>query len=339
MTKHLRLTALTQGRDVPSTRFRWSQHVPALSANGFDVTTAHAQLGAYPPASRAWRPAWGVGALVESTARVIRANSSSDLIFLQRNLLATLCTAERLLRRPFVFDVDDAIFEGSRGESAFDISRRALVTLCGNDFLAERFAPHGPVVILPTAVDTNVFKPSVSTASRPTIGWSGSSSGFRYLYGIENALKRVLAARPDAVLKIVADRPPTFRQLPPQRVQFVRWHPSNEVNELHSFTVGIMPLEDSAWTRGKCSFKMLTYMASGLACVVSPVGMNETLLNEAAVGLGARTDAEWEQALIDVLDTPALAADLGAAGRQSAEARYSRQVVGQALMKALHACC
>lgn len=338
MIKRIRLTALTQGKDIPSTRFRWSQHVPTFSGNGFDVSTVHARLGAYPPANHAWRPSWGLGALAESTARVIRANVSSDLIFLQRNLLATLCTAERLLRRPFVFDVDDAIFEGPRGSSSFEISRRAAVTLCGNDFLAERFAPHGPVVIVPTAVDTDVFKPAPSTASRPTIGWSGSSSGFSYLYGIEHALKRVLEARPNAILKIVADRAPTFRKLPPERVQFVRWQPSNEASELHSFTVGIMPLEDSVWTRGKCSFKMLTYMASGLACVVSPIGMNETLLNESSVGIGARTDAEWEQSLIDVLDTPTLASRLGAAGRQSVEASYSRRVVGQALMKALHAC-
>ena len=177
MNKPLRLTALTQGKDVPSTRFRWSQHLPTLAAEGFDVSTAHARLGAYPPASRARRPTWGLAALAESTARVVRANASADLVFLQRNLLATLCTAERLLRRPFVFDVDDAIFEGPRGGSAFDISRRAAITLCGNEFLAERFAPHGPVIVLPTSVDTDVFKPGASTATRPTIGWSGSSSG------------------------------------------------------------------------------------------------------------------------------------------------------------------
>lgn len=327
----LSVVGITQGQRVPSTRFRWSQYTEDLKGHGFEVSELSSAFGAYPPVSRARRPAWLAATSAQSLMRALRARRH-DLRFLQRNLVATLCTWEPLLRRPFVFDVDDAIFLGARGGSADRIARCAALIICGNAFLAEHFSRHGRVEILPTAVDTARFTPRAgSPLSRPVIGWSGSSSGLKYLYGIEPALRELLRRMPDLLFKVVSDRRPTFKTLPPERVLFEFWTPEREDAVLHEFTVGIMPLENDLWARGKCSFKMLTYMAGGLPVVVSPVGMNAEVLAQAPCGLPARSIDDWVDAIASVLSQPSLAARLGRAGRQVVEARYSRRIVSHRL--------
>lgn len=291
--------------------------------------------GAYPPHSKLARPAWLGSATVENLVRVLRARDT-DVCFLQRNLVSTLCTWEPLLRRPFVFDVDDAIFLGPRGSSADRIARHASITICGNRFLAEHFSAFGPVEILPTAVDTLRFTPrTLPPGTRPVIGWSGSSSGFAYLYSIEQALCHVLDRFPEAMVKVVADRMPNFRTLPVSRVIFESWHADTEVASLQDFTVGLMPLDDTPWARGKCSFKMLTYMSVGLPVVVSPVGMNIEILAHGPCGLQAQSMDDWVDGISSLIDNKAAAARMGSTGRQIVEAHYARNVIGPRLARIL----
>lgn len=332
----MRLLGLTQGVDAPSTRFRWTQHVEALSNAGFRVETLHARFGAYPPRSRLQRPFWGLATLADATARALKARSQADLCLLQRHLVSTLVTAEYLLPERMVFDVDDAIFLGTRGSSATRISRRAALTICGNQFLAEHFGQHGPVTVLPTAVDTERFVPGASRPARPLIGWSGSSSGFPYLYAIEPALKALLQMHPDLMLRVIADRPPEFSSLPAERVEFVRWSPATEVESLQELSIGLMPLEDSLWARGKCSFKMLTYMACALPVVVSPVGMNSEVLALGKSGLAATSSDDWLQAMDSLLRSDAERTRMGAVGRQVVQRHYSRAVISARLAGLLH---
>lgn len=126
-----KLIGITQGERVPSARFRWSQFVEDLRKYGFEVSELRSSLGAYAPAAHIRRPAWLAMTVAENLVRTLRANRY-DLRFLQRNLTATLCTWEPLLRKPFVFDVDDAIFFGPRGASADRIARSASLIICGN---------------------------------------------------------------------------------------------------------------------------------------------------------------------------------------------------------------
>jgi len=329
------LVGITQGARIPSTRFRWSQYVECLGEFGFDVSESGSTLGAYAPASQIRRPAWLAATVAESLMRALRANRY-DLRFLQRNLTATLCTWEPLLREPFVFDVDDAIFLGPRGASADRIARSASLIICGNNFLADHFSKFGPVVVLPTAVDANRFVPWTGPPiERPVIGWSGSSSGFKYLYGIEVAIKRLLHMHPEALFKVVSDKAPVFKTLPSDQVIYEPWSPDREGAVLHEFTVGVMPLEDDLWARGKCSFKMLTYMAAGLPVVVSPVGMNVEILAQKPCGFGAKTPDDWVDAISCLLSEPALAAEMGRKGREIIEQRYARSVIAPQLAQLL----
>ncbi|WP_086924581.1 glycosyltransferase [Variovorax sp. JS1663] len=331
----LSVLALTPGAGVPSARFRWQQYVGELRRSGLDASEIPSRAGAFAPGARGLRPLWLAGSLAENFARVLRSNRH-DLRFLQRPLIATLRTWEPLLRRPFVFDVDDAIFLGPRGGSADRIARSAAMTLCGNAFLAEHFSRHGRVEVLPTAVDTARFTlRAAPLPSRPVIGWSGTSSNFRYLHDIEPALLKLLKSVPDAVFKVVSDRQPEFRLLPPGQVLYERWTPEREVAVLHEFTVGLMPLEDSLWARGKCSFKMLTYMAVGLPVVVSPVGMNAEVLAQGPCGLPASTTDEWVDAMSFLLLDDAMAVRMGRLGRRIVETHYAQNTVAPRLARLL----
>jgi glycosyltransferase involved in cell wall biosynthesis len=274
--------------------------------------------------------------MVESFIRVLRT-LKYDAVFLQRNLIATLSTWEPLLKKPLLFDVDDAIFLGPRGATADRIARHASITVCGNSFLADHFSGFSQVEILPTAVDTDRFVPGrrPSAKERPVIGWSGSSSGFKYLEMIQPALRHVLMRHPDALFKVVSDRRPTLSTLPESQVVYEPWNHSTEVGAIQDFTVGIMPLEDTLWERGKCSYKMLTYMAVGVPTVVSPVGMNAEVLALGNCGYGVTKEADWIEALSNILSDSTMADKMGQTGRAIIEKHYSRHIIGQRLAQIL----
>jgi glycosyltransferase involved in cell wall biosynthesis len=328
------LIGITQGRNQPSTRFRWSQYVEYLQESGFQVEELESRFGAYAPASSIKRPAWLVAGVVEDAIRTMRANHY-DLRFLQRNLTATLCTWEPFLKKPFVFDVDDAIFLGARGASADRIASAASLVICGNNYLADHFGKFATVAVLPTAVDSVRFSPKITPNSSYSlvIGWSGTSSGFKYLYAIEPAIKEILLRHPTAILKVVSNERPVFKSLSNDRVVFEKWSASREVDVLQECTVGIMPLIDDAWSRGKCSFKMLTYMATAIPVVVSPIGMNVDVLSHGACGIGARTLDEWVDSISMLLSEPQKAAALGKKGREIIETRYSLAVIAPQLVE------
>lgn len=330
------LVGITQGKNQPSTRFRWSQYVEDLRQGGFDVAELESHFGAYAPEKKIQRPTWIAASIAENAVRAMRANQY-DLRFLQRNLTATLCTWEPLLKHPFVFDVDDAIFLGARGASANRIAKAASLVICGNNFLANHFCKFSEVAVLPTAVDSVRFVPRKDKTSKhpQIIGWSGSSSGLKYLYAIEPAIKEVLSRHPELLFKVISNQEPVFRLLPRERVVFENWTENREVEVLQEFTIGIMPLEDDLWARGKCSFKMLTYMAVGIPVVVSPVGMNSEILAQGSCGFSAKTSDDWVDAISTLLSNTTLACQMGRSGRQIIEARYARNVIAPQLAQLL----
>jgi glycosyltransferase involved in cell wall biosynthesis len=235
-----------------------------------------------------------------------------------------------------VFDVDDAIWLHQRYRAADRLARWAGFVICGNSYLAEHFGQFARTTVIPTAVDVARFCPGATgEAKTPTIVWSGSSRGLAYVHAIEPALARVLRARGEARLRIVCDAEPHFSGLPGDRVEFVRWSPDVEVAALQSAHLGIMPMPDDPWTRGKCSFKMLTYMACGLPVVVSPFGMNAEVLANGAIGLGAKTLDEWADALITLLDDVDHARAAGVVAREVVVRGYSVEHIADRLAYAL----
>lgn len=331
----LRCAILTQGKLVPSSRFRLHQNLPFLRADGISPELFEASLGAYPPSGFFRRLLWGGAAAGEGFLRVMRARAS-DLVLLQRGLISAYQTFEPLISSPLVLDVDDAIFLSARRKSADKIARRAELVICGNSFLADYFSVFSRIEILPTAIDVARFVPrSTSRLGRPVIGWSGSSSGFAYLYGIQEAIAHLFNKYPELLLKVIADRPPIFNKLPPERILFEPWSQEREVEALYDFTIGLMPLGNTPWERGKCSFKMLTYMAVGLPVVVSPVGMNAEVLSLGSLGFGAITTSDWVDSISYLIDNPEICVKSGSVGRAVAEAHFSTEMIGPKLSKML----
>jgi glycosyltransferase involved in cell wall biosynthesis len=329
------VAAFSGGVDVPGARFRMRPYVTPLRAYGIELVEYPSRAGQYPPVERSRRPAWAARNLASRLADVRRAHARGAAVsYLQREFLATTVTLERLTPRPRVLDVDDSIWLYGGERFARRLAGLCDVVACGNAFLAEWFArSHRRVELLPTAVDTAHFVPSAAPPDddAPVIGWSGSASTLHYLHAIERPLAAVLRRHPRARLRVLCDRAPSLASLG-ERVEFVRWSQDGELRALQGMTVGLMPLDDTVASRGKCSLKMLLYMACGVPAVVSPVGANRDVLACGDdVALTAATDDDWVGALDLLLRDPRRARALGARGRAAVEASYSVRAIAPRL--------
>lgn len=258
-----------------------------------------------------------------------------DVVLFQREILSTFLTIEPLAKKPRILDVDDAIFLYRGGHFVRRLVQYCDLVICGNNYLANWFSLCNPnVIVLPTAIDANKYMPIFHQIEmdRPIIiGWIGSSTNLQYLYGIETALKKIMKAYSSVKLRVICDKAPEFHSLSPDRIEFLQWSEKTEVENIQNMDIGIMPLNDSPWAQGKCSFKMIQYMSCGLPVVVSPVGMNAEVLAMDNIGMGANTEIQWAEALSALLDSADLRSDLGAAGRRTVEKAFSTDVLAPRL--------
>jgi len=366
----LRVLCLTIGPEAePSSRFRVYQYRDALRALGVSlevrprVGRRYFEMGyglRRPPA--ALRAAWvGASAVSRRLRRLrdLRDAGHFDALLLQKETLPPGGLA--LLRAagvPVVYDVDDAIWEpqtavdglGPRLRRVADgLARRPRVlpellahchtVLAGSPALAEyarRFAPR--VEILPTVVDTDAYP--VSPRRRRgtlTVGWIGAPANAVYLEPLRPVFREITRRFDCRVLLL---GPHAF-ECPGARVE-VRPFQSyasrdEEAAALRDLDVGLLPLPDDRFARGKCGLKAIQYMACGLPVVASPVGVTPEILGDGACGLLASTPGEWRDALAHLLADPGLRERLGRAGRARAEARYSLRAAAPRLAAALRA--
>jgi glycosyltransferase involved in cell wall biosynthesis len=302
------------------------------------------------------KAAWSVAKAVTRVPGVTAA-WRADVTWLERELVAGTQTLEPLLKQPYAFDLDDAIWlvHPRRERSLGAVVGRAGVVLAGNQFLgdwASRWNEH--VDLVPTAVDTTRFCPGPTRADRRradrrraddhradprravTIGWIGTSSNFRYLAQVEEALGRCLSEG-DAELLVVADRRPPLTGLPPERVRYRRWGAEDEVDAIREMDIGIMPLAEDDWCRGKCALKMLQYMACGIPVVVSPLPLPAHILSlDDGAGIGATTTDDWGEALRTYVRDPELRASAGSAGRGVVVGHYDTRLVAPQIAAAFH---
>lgn len=336
------MQALTAAAATPSARFRVGQFLGPLQEEGVELRWRPAPISMYPPRRRWLRPLW-LPATLTARLPALAGTWNADLTLFSRELVSTLSTLEGLSRRPRVLDVDDAVWLRRGGGFARAVAGRMDLVIAGNTYVAEWFGRWcRRVEVLPTAVDLERFAPAPQKAGAAAngnlvVGWTGTSANFPYLAGIAEPLARVMGLFPGLRLKICADRAPRLSGLSPGRVEFVPWSPAVEVAFIQSLDVGLMPLADDAWCRGKCSYKMLQYLACGVPVVVSPVGMNAEVLRLAEVGRGAADAEGWVTGLGDLLTDPAARAGCGKAGRRLVEERFSVGVVAPRLARILKA--
>jgi glycosyltransferase involved in cell wall biosynthesis len=246
-----------------------------------------------------------------------------------------------------VFDVDDAIYvrKPRRLGEAPDESpwrKKKFAATCrwvdevaaGNDVLAGvARASARAVTILPTSIDTAAYRQTTATASDPpTIAWIGSPENLIYLEMIRPALARLTARYPALKMRVICSQFPVW---PGINVESIAWSSASEAESLAAAHIGVMPLTDDAWSRGKCAFKLLQYMAAGLPCVASPIGANTEAVIDGVNGFHARTDEDWERSLQSLIESPELRARFGGNGRSHVESRYSMRGYQQRYLQLL----
>jgi glycosyltransferase involved in cell wall biosynthesis len=339
------LAAQPPGR-APNQRFRFEQWFRLLPAGAVDLAVLPLfEAGA---AARLHEPGgtfWKVGQTAAGLLRRLRqlpAARAADVVLIPRELFPlgpALIEAYLERRVPVVFDFDDAVFlrdasEANRlaawlkmpGKTAGVIAGAAATT-AGNEYLASyarRFS--SSVHVIPTTLDVETYRPpprpSCQPGDRVRVGWSGSPTTSKHLRSIAPALRRLLADHP-VELVVIGD--PSFRLEGAPNVTVLPWRSSTEIADVGSFDIGLMPLPDDEWSRGKCGFKALLYMALGVPAVVSPVGVNTEIVSDGDNGLLASTNDDWVAAIARLVEDPALRERLGAAGRQRVVDRYSGQ--------------
>lgn len=327
--KPVRVAAFTGGATISSPRFRVRQYIPGLGRYGIQVSEYIARFGSWPPSSKSWRPFWLPATISQRVPGVI-GSFRYDVTLLQREMVSTLVTLEGLTHRPRILDVDDAVWLNRGGEKNFSrLVQLCDGVICGNSFIEDTIRRwHSQTIIVPTGVDTERFRPLEGMQRpKPVIGWSGLGTNLKSLAEIERPLAAVLNHCKDAVLRIVSNVKPRFELLPAAQVEYIPWSPENEVRTIQEMSVGLMPAEDSLWARGKCSYKMLLYLSCGVPAVVSPVGMNQEVLSLGRVGFGPRSETEWTDCLISLLENPEQAQQMGENGRRVVEEQFSLHVL------------
>ena len=239
----------------------------------------------------------------------------------------------RRTARRLVYDVDDAVYVGKPAapglppdRSAWRMSKFAAtcriadVVVAGNGFLAEAARPFArKVAVLPTPIDVRQYPPHRSGRDGPRLVWIGSPGNLPYLEMLRPVLAALARQVPGLRLRVICSRFPDWNDVP---IEKVNWSEKTEGTDLGASDIGLMPLTDDEWSRGKCAFKMLQYMAAGLPCVTSPVGVNATVAVDGVTALFARDASEWHHALRALLDSPEECRAMGASARQRVEKLY-----------------
>ncbi len=341
-------------RRAPSQRYRFEQYIEPLRRQGIHMEassffTAAAMDVIYAPDRWAEKGRW-VAAGMLRRARDLLVARRYDLVLVHREAWPLgLATVERLLqalRCPYVFEFDDAVYMArssdanrplarwKRGSKAESIAAGAVAVIAGNEHLARWARRHSDrVTVIPTAVDTDAYRPLASSrrAGGPLcIGWTGSLSTVAHLGTVAPVLRDLQRER-GVALRVIGD--PSFR-IEGARVQAVPWRESTEIEDLRQIDIGIMPLPDDEWSRGKCGLKALLYMAMGIPAILSPVGVN-TRIARGGAALLASTHEEWSRALRSLIDDPGARERLGEAGRRRVEEEYSTRSVGPRYAAAL----
>lgn len=321
----------------PSGIFRVRHYIQPLKSSGIQMRECQSWSRCHPPFGKWLRPFWAISNLTERAVDTVKS-FAYDMVFFQREMLSTFVTWEPFTKRPRIFDVDDALWINRGGRFARRLAAMCDHVICGNSFLAEEFSRWNPSVsVLPTSVNVHRFCPRAAQAcaERPIIGWSGLWTNYRFLYNIEPALREVLRRNPSAIFRVVSGEPPRFYSLPDDQVEYIRWTPENEARTIQEMTIGIMPLDDTVYSRGKCSYKMLRYMSCGLPVVVSPIGMNVEVLQKGNPGFGASNQGEWVEYLDALLKDPGLRSRMGASGREVVLHNYSVETLAPQMAKTL----
>lgn len=265
-----------------------------------------------------------------------------DIIFIHREAFplgpAFFEYTFRLLGKPIIYDFDDAIFLPNASPSNNYIERfknsdkiSKIIGLSDHVIVGNRYLYdfthkfNKNITIIPTPIDENIYLPETSRPLKDmiTVGWIGSSTTAMFLGLFKDMLKELSAKYKNVQFLIVGG---TLHIDGLSNIINRDWFLERERHDLKEFDIGIMPMPDNEWTKGKCGFKAILYMSMGIPCVCSPIGVNKEIIIDGVNGFLADTQSEWIAKLSLLIDDPKLRQSIGLAGRETVEEKYSVRV-------------
>jgi glycosyltransferase involved in cell wall biosynthesis len=343
MKKVLFIASHRLGRS-PGQRFRFEEYFNYLNKNGFQcdfeyMISTEDDKTFYSPGNFFKKGLIYLKCWIKRFRDTLKARGY-DIVFIQREAFMTgsIYFEKRFKKSGAknVFDFDDSIWlqNVSDANKTFAFLKDASKTskliamadqvIAGNEYLAEyarRF--NSPVTIIPTTIDTDEYKPVKGgrDLNKVTIGWSGSFTTIQHFKLAVPALSRIKQKYGSKIqVKVIGDANYRNDELD---VISLNWNKEDELKELSSFDIGLMPLPDDEWAKGKCGLKGLQYMALEIPTIMSPVGVNSEIITDGVNGYLAGSDDEWVEKMSLLIENLELRSQIGNAGRNTVIERYS----------------
>jgi len=324
----MKVLFLIQGWDIAASRYRVLQYVPYLKSNGVDAT-----VSPYPRTLR-------------ENIQFFNDLPKYHIVFLQRKRFnqPRLGMLRKRARR-IIYDFDDAVmYRNSKAKDPISQTRRRRFVqmiqasdfvIAGNEFLKQEVLPfNSNIEVIPTSIDQNRYhlKDYSNKKERVTLGWIGDHGSLHYLEEMRPIFEKIGTRYPRCELKIVCD---TFFDCQQINVVKKHWTSEEEIADLQSFAIGLMPLMDDPWSWGKCGLKIIQYQGVGVPVVCTPVGINRDLVEDGVNGFWATTHEEWEKKLSVLIEDNALRESMGREGREKVLNGYTIQACAPRLLSIL----
>lgn len=329
---------------APSQRFRFEQYFDALNIKNYEY-----KIQSFLD-DQTWNILYKSGHSLAKGFGIIKgffrrfailfSLSKYDFIFIHREAAPIgppifEWVISKVFNKRIIYDFDDAIWLSDPSESRLlailkwkkkigQICKWSYKISCGNAYLANFAKEYNDnVVVNPTTIDTlNVHQPELyphAKSDKLTIGWTGTHSTLFYLKSFIPIIKNI---ERDYNLEflVIANRKPEFEL---SSLRFIPWNAQTEIKDLLQIDIGIMPLTDDQWSVGKCGFKALQFMALGIPCLASPVGVNKQIIKNDVNGILCETDEDWEKGLRLLIKDASKRKSLGTKGRETVKEEYS----------------
>lgn len=327
-------------RTCPSTRHRVYHFLPYLEKAGFGIRVLESSQKKLFGLSLSWRKRL-------EEPRFLAAAKKADIVFIHRRLFSNWFLKKlKGLNKKYIFDFDDAVFTSPEGRLPLPmwnkIQQSFAMTLeltdwvlAGNEYLKTHVNgdEKQKAMVFPTVLNLERYPMKIHQGEGLTLGWIGTSYNHPYLSILKEFLPRLAMEVKDLKFLVVSDED---YQIKGVNVENRRWSEETEIQDLLKMDIGLMPLPDDSWTRGKCALKTLQYMACGIPVVCSPVGVGREIIEEGINGFLPQNSEEWMNALRELIRFPDKRTAMGIAGRKKVEEKYDIQKASQVLIGLLH---
>lgn len=342
MSKRIAFIAPYPFSQAPSQRFRFEQYIDMLRSNGFEVSE-HAFLD-----ERGWASLYKEGSVFNKAMAMLRSFfrrffllfklSGVDYVFIHRE--ASMIgppvfewIIAKVLRKKYIYDFDDAIWLPNYSETnakfhklkaygkVKKIIRWADQVVVGNSYLKDYALQfNSNVQVIPTTIDLkNTHNIQTVHTEKIIIGWTGTHTTGKYLDQIVPVLQK-LEKEFTFEFRVISNQAPDFQM---NSLNFMKWNKDTEIEDLSKINIGIMPMEDNEWSRGKCGFKGLQYMALEIPALMSPVGVNTEIIEHGVNGFLCESASDWESTLRQLIEDISLRKEIGKNGNQTVLEQFS----------------